>query len=353
MRFYNAIRQFYCGVDLHARSIYICIMNKDRKVLVHRKLKNCSTDILLRILQPYKRDLAVSAESAFAWYWLADFCAENDIEFVLGHALYMKAVHGGKAKNDRIDSKKITLLMQGGMFPLAYVYPGEKRALRDLLRRRLHFVRLRGELFAHIQTVNYQNNNPSLPRLGNCKSARSNVADRFDNETTRKIVESDLEMIEYYDQLIPKLEWYIFSRTTQLYQKELAVLTSARGMGRTIALTILFEVDSIDRFSSVQEFASYCRVVKCTHESAGKKYGTGGAKIGNPYLKYAFSEAVYCMARHNPHIRKYLQKMERKHDKSKGKIILAHKIARDVRHSVAYFLLSHQRPVPLVPLRML
>ena len=148
--------------------------------------------------------------------------------------------------------------------------------------------------------------------------------------TTGKIVASDLEMIECYDRLIPKLEWYIFSRTTQLYQKELAVLTSARGMGRIIALTILFEVDSINRFSSVQEFASYCRVVKCTHESAGKKYGTGGAKIGNPYLKYAFSEAVYCMARHNPRIRAYLQKRERKHGQGKGKIILAHKIARAV-----------------------
>ena len=126
MRFYNAIRRFYCGVDLHARSIYICIMDKDRKVLVHRKLKNSSTDLLLKILQPYKHDLVVGAESTFAWYWLADFCAENDIEFILGHALYMKAIHGGKAKNDRIDSKKITLLLQGGMFPLAYVYPGEK-----------------------------------------------------------------------------------------------------------------------------------------------------------------------------------------------------------------------------------
>lgn len=305
-------------------------MDKDRKVLVHRQLKNRSTHLLLRILQPYKDSLVVAAESTFAWYWLADFCADNDIEFVLGHALYMKAIHGGKAKNDRIDSKKITLLLQGGMFPLAYVYPKGKRALRDLLRRRLHFVRLRAELFAHVQIINYQNNNPSLPRLGNNKSIRDEVPELFKNETTRKIVESDLEMIKYYDQLIPKLEWYIFSKTTQLYQKELAVLTSARGMGRIIALTILFEVDSIDRFPSVQKFASYCRVVKCTRKSAGKIYGTGGAKIGNPYLKYAFSEAVCLMARYNPRIRTYLQKMERKHGKSKGKIILAHKIARAV-----------------------
>ena len=260
MRFYDSQKQFYCGIDLHARSIYLCLMDRERRVLVHRKLKNGSTDLLLKILQPYKHDLVVAAESCFAWYWLADFCADNDIEFILGHALYMKAIHGGKAKNDRIDSKKIALLVQGGMFPLAYVYPKGKRALRDLLRRRLHFVRLRGELFAHVQIVNYQNNNRPLPRLGNNKSIRDEVPELFENETTRKIVESDLDLIKYYDEFIPKLEWHIFSKTTQLYQKELAILSSARGMGRIIALTILFEVDSIDRFPSVQDFASYARV---------------------------------------------------------------------------------------------
>ena len=335
MNFYNPNKLFYCGIDLHARNIYICIMNKDREVLVHRQIKNNSTDLFLAILQPYKHDIVVGAESTFAWYWLADLCADNDIDFVLGHALYMKAIHGGKAKNDRIDSKKIALLLQGGMFPLAYVYPKGKRAMRDLLRRRLHFVRLRGELFAHIQIVNYQNNNSPLPRLGNNKSIRNDVPHLFEKETTRKIVEADLDLIKYYDEFIPKMEWHIFSKTTQLYQKELAILSSARGMGKIIALTILFEVDSIERFPSVQDFASYSRVVKCTHESAGKKYGTGGAKIGNPYLKYAFSEAACLMAKYNPGIKTYLQKMERKHGKGKGKVILAHKIARAV-----YFMLK-------------
>ena len=118
MNFYNPNKLFYCGIDLHARTIYICIMNKNRKVLVHRQIRNNSTDLFLKILQPYKHDLVIAAESTFAWYWLADFCVDNDINFVLGHALYMKTIHGGKAKNDRVDSKKITLLLQGGMFPL-------------------------------------------------------------------------------------------------------------------------------------------------------------------------------------------------------------------------------------------
>jgi hypothetical protein len=79
----------------------------------------------------------------FTWYWLADVCAAEGIAVELGHALAMKAIHGGKAKNDKIDSHKIAVLLRGGMLPQAYVYPVGMRATRDLLRRRLHLVRKR------------------------------------------------------------------------------------------------------------------------------------------------------------------------------------------------------------------
>lgn len=337
MNFYSSNKSFYCGIDLHSRNIYICLMDKDRKILVHRQLKSRATDILIKIFEPYKHDLVVAAESTFAWYWLADFCAENNIEFILGHALYMKAIHGAKAKNDRIDSEKIALLAQGGMFPLSYVYPKEKRALRDLLRRRLHFVNIRAKLFAHIQIVNYQNNNESLKKLSNCKSIRPDIPSFFPDDDIKKSIEADLETIAYFDNIIPKLEWHILSKVKQQYQKELSILSSARGMGDIIALTILFEIDTIDRFESVQDFASYCRVVKCQHKSAGKICGSGGSKIGNPYLKRVFSEAACLMATYNPSIKKYLDKLKRKHHNRKALIILAHKIAKAV-----YYMLKRE-----------
>jgi hypothetical protein len=55
----------------------------------------------LEAIAPYRAGLVVAAECMFAWYWLADLCAQENIPFVLGHALYMKAIHGGKSKNDR------------------------------------------------------------------------------------------------------------------------------------------------------------------------------------------------------------------------------------------------------------
>ena len=58
----------------------------------------------------------IGVECIFTWYWIADFCAENGIDFALGHALYMKAIHGGKTKSDKIDSEKIANILRGASF---------------------------------------------------------------------------------------------------------------------------------------------------------------------------------------------------------------------------------------------
>ena len=100
--------------------------------------------------------LSSRSNGLFTWYWLADLCAQEGIPFVLGHALYMKAIHGGKAKHDKIDAHKIAVLLRGGMVPQAYVYPAAMRATRDLLRRRIHLMRQRAELLTHVQQTNCQ-----------------------------------------------------------------------------------------------------------------------------------------------------------------------------------------------------
>jgi len=103
MRFYTKQHRYYCGIDLHARTMYLCVLNQQGEILLHRNMP-CSPDFFLKAIAPYREDMAVAVECIFTWYWLADLCAQENIVFVLGHALYMKAIHGGKAKNDKIDA---------------------------------------------------------------------------------------------------------------------------------------------------------------------------------------------------------------------------------------------------------
>jgi len=197
MRFYINQHPFYCGIDLHARSMYVCIVSHDGKIVLHRNMK-AAPEPFLKAIAPYREGLVVAVACIFTWYWLADLCAAEDIPFVLGHALYMKAIHGGKAKNDKIDSQKIAALLRGGMLPQAYVYPAEMRATRDLLRRRTYLMRKRSELLSHVQNTNSQYNLPEIGKKIAYKANRTGVAERFDDAAVQKTIGVDLALITYY-----------------------------------------------------------------------------------------------------------------------------------------------------------
>src|SRR5262245_56494928 len=329
MRFYTTQHPFYCGIDLHARTMYLCILSQDGEVMLHRNMP-AAPEPFLKAVAPYRDGLVVAVECIFTWYWLADLCAQEQIPFVLGHALYMKAIHGGKAKNDKIDSQKIAVLLRGGMLPQAYVYPAEMRATRDLLRRRVHLTRKRAELLGHIQNTNSQYNLPEIGKKIAYKANRDGVAERFSDPAVQKSIEVDLALIGYYDQLLRDVELTIVQTAKQHDAQTLYRLQSVPGIGKILSLVLLYEIHAIRRFPRVQDFVSYCRLVKCAQESAGKRYGTSGAKIGNADLKWAFSEAAVIFLRHKPVGQKYLTRLEKKHGKGKALTVLAHTLARAV-----------------------
>jgi transposase len=334
MNFYTQQHKHYCGIDLHAKAMYVCILDQAGTVLVHKNLPT-TPEAFLRIVAPYREDLVVAVECIFTWYWLADLCAKEGIAFVLGHALYMKAIHGGKAKNDKIDAHKIAVLLRGGMIPQAYVYPAEMRATRDLLRRRCHLVRKRAELLAHIQNTNSQYNLPEIGKKLAYKANREGVGEHFPDPSVRKTVEVDVALINHYDQLLGEVELYL-TRSAKVHDVQtFARLQSVPGIGQTLALILLYEIQDIRRFPRVQDFVSYCRLVKCAKESGGKRLGTSGKKIGNAHLRWAFAEAAALFLRHNHLGKAYFTKLEHKHGKAKALTVLAHKLARAVYYMLA------------------
>jgi transposase len=336
MNFYAKQHKFYCGIDLHTKKMYVCILDAGGNIRVHQNIET-DPDAFLRIITPFREDIVVTVECMFTWYWIADLCVDQNIPFVLGHALYMKAIHGGKAKNDKIDSHKIATLLRGGMLPQAYVYPARMRATRDLLRRRNHFMRKRAELFAHIQNTRSQYNLPDPLGCIAKPQNREGIVERFDEPSVQKSMAVDLEIIQAYDRLLNQLEQDIIAFAKEHDLRSYALLQTIPGVGRILGLVILYEIESIERFPSVQDFVSYCRLVKCIKESNGKKYGPSGKKIGNAHLKWAFSEAAVLFLKGNEPAKKYLQRLTHKHGKAKALSILAHKLGRAV-----YFMLKNK-----------
>jgi transposase len=266
----------------------------------------------------------------FTWYWLADLCAQEGIPFVLGHALYMKAIHGGKAKHDQIDSQKIAALLRGGLLPQAYVYPAERRATRDLLRRRTHLMRKRAELLAHGQHTHSQDNLPEIGKKIAYIANRDGVAERFADPAVHKSLEVDLALITYDDQLLGDVERSIVQAATHHDANTLYLWQTVPGIGKILSLGRLYDIHDMARFPRGQDFVSYGRLVKCAKESAGKRLGTSGQKIGNAHLKWAFSEAAVLFLRNNPAGQIDLARLEKTHDKGKALTLLAHQLARAV-----------------------
>lgn len=337
MDFYTERRSYYCGIDLHARNMYVCIMDHEGKVVIHKNIKT-KPDDFMELINPYSKEIVVGVECMFTWYWLADLCSDNDIEFVLGHALYMKAIHGGKAKNDKIDSFKIATLLRGGMFPRAYVYPKKMRATRDLLRRRNHLSRKKAELMSHVQNTLHQYNLPALGSSLKYKHTRESAKGIFPDRSVQRAVDLDNNLIDFYKRELEAVEKFV-ERSAKHHDYHAAmILQSIPGVGRILSMVILYEIHDISRFPTVQDFASYARLVKCRKESDGKSLGTNGKKIGNAHLRWAFGEAVVLMMREIPEVKKRVDSLAKKYGKSKAMTIMSHKIGRAV-----YFMLKQKK----------
>jgi len=251
----------------------------------------------------------------------------------------MKAIHGTKSKNDRIDAYKIAALLRGGNLPVAYVYPQEMRATRDLLRRRMYISRKRADLLAHIQQTNFQYNLPAFGKPITRKRSREGIAEHFPDESVSKSIATDLKLIADYERALEELESFIIKTARIDNNSMLTLLRSIPGVGRILSLVFLYEIHDITRFPRVQCFSSYARLIKPAKESAGKRLPGSGKKIGNAHLKWAFSEATVLLIRHCEQVKARYKRLESKHNTGKALGILTHKLGRAV-----YYMMKRKEP---------
>ena len=202
--------------------------------------------------------------------------------------------------------------------------------MRRRLRSSCGAARKRAELLAHIHNTNSQYNLPEIgKRLAN-KANREDVAEHFPDPSVRKAIEVDVSLIDHYDQLLGEMELYLTQSAKAHDVQTFSRLQSVPGIGQILALVILYEIQDIHRFPRVQDFVSYCRLVKCAKESNGKRLGASGKKIGNVHLRWAFAEAAVLFLRQSQPGKAYFATLEHQHGKAKALTVLAHKLGRAV-----------------------
>ncbi len=339
MEFAKISTKYLCPIDLHFDNMYVSIMDKDGKFYLQKQIP-VKEESLERILKPYLPDITIACESVPNHYRLTDFCNKHSVPFLLGHCQYMWKLYTKKKKGDRIDTEAMGDMMRTNSFPQAYAYPEGMRELRDLLRERMRIVRLRGGCYSRLQCVCAQYGVEDIGHIEvRRKGTRHGIVKKFENINVALKVAINLEQIERYDHDIKELEKQVAKTYTGELKKEIDVMESMPGTGRILSMTVIYEIHQIARFASPQKFSSYSRVIKCRRESNGKVTDKKNQKIGNPYLKWAFSLMAVQAIKHSEKIKKMHQRLKNKYGKTKALSILRHKIAL-----ATYMMLNNECP---------
>jgi Transposase len=290
-RFYTKQHPYDGGIDRHARTMYVYLRNHAGETRLHRHMQ-ATPDALLKAIAPYREQLVMAADWMLTWDWRADLCADPGLPLVLGHALSMQAIHGGKAKDDTIDAHNIAVLLRGGMLPQADAYPRAMRATRDLLRRRTHLARTRGALLAPGQHPNRPYHLPAIGQKLASQAHRDGVAARCTAPAGHHSLDVDRARIGSDDERLRDVELTLVHTATHHDANTLSLRHTVPGIGKLLRRVRRDASQQINRCPRGQECASYGRLGKCAKASAGKRSGPSGTQIGHAPLTWAFSEAA-------------------------------------------------------------
>jgi transposase len=324
---------FYCGIDLHSKRSHVCIIDKKGNKVKEENLDN-DISFILEFLKPFGKDVHIAIESTINWYWIVDGLQEAGYDVRLAHTLGLYMITGAKVKTDRRDAFRLAKLLRMGEIPEAYIYPKERRPLRDLLRRRIGLTHQRASCYSslRVQFIRYNLNTMSGSDL------KGLLPDDIHAMSIPKELKDYcimlLQRIELLSCQIHEIDKYLKGVT--LEDPKFKILLTLPGVMYVLGLTIYYEIGDIRRFSSVREFASYCRLVPGISQSSDKIKKGKGSKQGNHYLKWAFTQAANLAARYYPKLRKF---RDRHANRRKGNAatmiancILAHKIATATFH---------------------
>lgn len=323
--------RLYAAIDLHSNNNVLVIIDERDRTVCERRLTN-DLRAVLAALKPHRKKIeAIAVESTFNWYWLVDGLMDAGYTVKLVNTVAVKIYDGLKYSGDEHDARHLAHLLRLGILPTGYIYPKEERAVRDLFRKRGQLVRQRTTQILSIQNMVCRNTGAGITKAEIRELDEEAILKTCDGDKARGLaISSNLTVLRCLDEQIAKLEREVLGRAK--LKPEFERLLTVDGIGKVLAMTIMYETGSLDRFAKVGQYASYARCVSSSRWSNGKKKGEGNRKNGNKYLAWAFVEAAVAALRHCEPIRRYHQRKKAKTNAIVAIKTVAHKLARACYH---------------------
>jgi len=328
----------YAGIDLHSSNNYIGIIDEQDHRVYQKRLPN-QIEYIKPALEPFKESLqGVVVESTYNWYWMVDGLKEDGYKLHLANPSAIKQYEGLKHTDDKWDSFWLAHMLRLNILPEGYIYPKEQRPVRDILRRRLLYVRHRTSHILSLQSAITRNLGYKIS--GNdIKKLHESDADKLFNEPFLVLAaRNSISTIHFLGKKMQEIERPVKSHVK--LKPEFEYLLTMPGIGDILGLTIMLEVGDINRFTKVGNYSSYCRCVKSERLSNNRKKGEGNRKNGNKYLSWAYVEAANFAIRHYPKIQSFYQRKKAATNGIVAIKALSNKLARAsyyvMRDQVAY-----------------
>ena len=316
----------YAGIDLHSTNNFIGIIDENSKRLFNKKLPN-NTEKILKALDTYKNDIgSVVVESTYNWYWLVDALREKGYPVVLANPCAIQRYSGLKYTDDEDDAFWLADMSRLGILPTGYIYPKEERPVRDLLRRRMMFVRNRATYKNSLRSLMARHTGKNIPGSRLYRFTDEELSQYLTDPMVIRTARHILDGIAATDKIIVSIEKEVLSRVK--LKEEYLLLQTIPGIGMILALTIMLEAGDIGRFRGVGNYSSYCRCVKSERTSNGKKKGKNNRKNGNRYLGWAYLEAAHFTIVHSPNAKRFYERKKKSAHEFVALKAVSNKLAR-------------------------
>jgi transposase len=233
---------------------------------------------------------------------------------------------GLKYTHDHSEARWLAHRLRLGVLPEGHMYPKAERAVRDVWRKRAHLVRQHTSHVLRVQNILVRNTGVRFGVKQMHQLSKKDLASLLPEAEQVLAVTSALAMLECLSQQMQTLEQAVTKRLKHTPADE--QLLSVNGIGPILAQTIALETGHIGRFPTVGNSAAYCRCVRSTTMSNGKRQGQGNAKNGNPSLEWAYREAAPFAIRCRPQVQRFDQQKASKSHLMIARKSVAHKRAR-------------------------
>lgn len=321
----------FAGLDTHKESVSLCMIDGSGR---HVREECFSTDDFgLQKLALIVSKASCVMEACSTSYPVYDLLSEKKVKVKLGHPSMMRSFSGLK-KTDKLDARKMALMLKAGFIPEVHVPSKEVRMKRDLIKQHISLVkqatreknRVKAFLLKYRIKVNAKNlfgkkadwlNEPIVPAA------------------VKPLMQQSLEQLRQLSEQKKKLDDLIECEAKQ--NKDAVLLQSIPGIGWFTAFLVAVAVDGIERFPSLEQLVSYAGLAPRVYQSGNTRHTGSITKTGRAELRWALTQCAWITITKSKKFRKKYLKIKRTRGQKKAIISVARKLL-----TVMYYMLKRK-----------